>query len=560
MRLSIDRALPILSFVIIIFLSGGMYILWSTLKAVQIDLHASRFLPAQTAKIEQLAVALPQKGHRQRWSAMQSQFKDAVVQVFSQVNEFNWLEPYKTPNQSEMMGTAFFINQEGDLITNAHVVDQAILVTIQVPSVGKRRFQVEVIGASPDRDLALLRLKKEDIPALKKELKVSKLPSIEMGDSDAIHRGDKLMAVGYPLGQQGLKSTTGVVSGREHLMGQYFIQISAPINKGNSGGPSLDNKGYVIGVNTAGIQAAQNVGYIIPVNEVKLFLEQIGNMSTSHKPKLLRRPYMGIFFNNANDNITAFLKNPPPGGLYVVDVAKGGPFEKIGVQAGDMIYKIDDYAVDIYGEMTVPWSKEDRISIVDYVGRLKFGHKIRIEYYRNGVLKKASFTLTPSKSPIRRMYPGYEKIDYEVLAGFVIMPVTLNHVLLLAQYAHELMLYTDVKKQAEPALMITHVMLNSPASRSRTVGAGGIIAQVNGQEVKTLDDLRAAIALSTKSGYLTIKTTDNQFATLPLQEVMQDESRLSGTYFYPLSQSYKALKARLEGNPILNPVGTQIIQ
>jgi serine protease Do len=546
MRFSLNTTLTSFSLVLITFLFGGLFFLRKELLRVEDALKKEpTVITQEIIKGEQQAVAVQEEIKRQRWSALQSKFKDGVVQVFAQVNEFNWLEPYKTPNQAEALGTAFFINQEGDLITNAHVVDQAILLTIQIQSVGKRRFQVDIIGASPDRDLALVRLKKEDIQALKKELGLTALPALEMGDSDAIHRGDKLMALGYPLGQQGLKSTTGVVSGRENLMGQYFIQISAPINKGNSGGPSLDHKGRVIGVNTAGIPGAQNVGYIIPVNEVRLFLDQLSTMPASAAPKLLRKPYMGIFFNNANDNITAFLKNPAPGGLYVVDVAKGGPFEKVGIKAGDMIYKIDDYSVDIYGEMSVPWSKEDRISIVDYVGRLKFGHKIRIEYYRNGALKKASFTLTPVQSPVRRMYPGYEKIDYEVIAGFVIMPVTLNHVVLLAQYTHELMAFTDPKKQTEPALMITHVMLNSPASRSRTVGAGGVIAEVNGLRVKTLEEFRAAVPLSIKSGYLTIKTTDNQFATLPLGEVMADEQRLSATYFYKLSQSYNELKRQL---------------
>lgn len=479
---------------------------------------------------------------RQLWTTLQAKYKNAVCQVFTQITEFNWVEPYKTPNQTEAAGSAFFIN-DGELITNAHVIDQSILVMIQIPSTGKRRFKAEIVGVSPERDLALLRLPPQELKTLKGLLKVDTLPFLTMGESDQVQRGDKIMTLGYPLGQQGLKSTAGVVSGFEHLMGQYFIQIDAPINKGNSGGPSLDYRGFVIGVNSAAIQGAQNVGYIIPSNEVAFFLDQLKTVLTNDsKPKLLRKPYLGVVFNQATENLTTYLGNPQPGGLYVVDIYKGSPFDKAGIQAGDMIYKINGNRLDLYGEMKSPWRSEDRISIVDYVSRLKVGDPINLEFYRKGTLKKAQLTLTQTEPPIRRMYPGYEKIDYAVIGGFVIMPITLNHVMLLAQFAPELMQYADLKKQNEPALLITHVMLNSPASRSRTAGAGGVITQVNGQRVKTLQDLREAVKKSLSTNYLTIKTTDNQFAALPVQEILDDEPRLASTYFYKPSDLYYTLK------------------
>lgn len=528
-----------------LLVAGGIYLFHSKLKEVE---ERVQHLVQQKAQIvppveKEEKEELPAAGKEQLWSAMQTKLKNAVVQVFSQVTEFNWIEPYKTPTQSESAGTAFFISSDGDLITNAHVVEQALVVSIQIPASGKRRFEVDVLGVSPERDLALLRVKKKEMEVLKREIHAESLPFLKLGDSDAVLRGDKIMALGYPLGQQGLKSTTGVVSGREHLMGQYFIQISAPINAGNSGGPSLDNKGRVVGINSAGVPSAQNVGYIIPINEVKLFLDQLKTMPGQGTTKLLRKPYLGIWFGKAaNEDLVAYLGNPPPGGLYVVDVYKGSPFDKAGIKAGDMIYTIDGYAVDMYGEMSVPWSKEDRISIVDYVARLKLGHMFTIAYYRQGKLLKASVKLESIVSPIRLMYPGYEKIDYEVLAGLVIMPITLNHVYLLAKYAPELMQYADQKKQMKPALLITHVMHNSPASRARTIGAGGIISEVNGQKVHSLEEFRTAIAKHTKGSYVTIKTTDNQFVALPIGEILGDEPLLESTYFYKPSQSFTELK------------------
>lgn len=530
-------------------LSLAVYSFYHELRRVKESIDLVEERQVQKKIIEQSTVAhidtAPAK--KQRWSALQSKFKNAVLQLFAQSTEFNWVEPYKTPTQQEASGSAFFINEQGDIITNAHVVNQAIYITAQIPSIGKHRFEVDIIGMSPERDLALLRMPEKELVRLKAMLGVDSISYLTIGDSDVVERGDKLMALGFPLGQQGLKSTTGVVSGREHIPAHgYFIQTSAAINPGNSGGPSLDSKGRVVGVNSAGIIGAQNIGYIIPSNEVLLFLDQLGTLEKTSQPKLLRRPFLGVFFNRgANDDLREFLHNPKPGGLYVVDVYKGGPFDKVGIKAGDMIYKIDSYKVDMHGEMIVPWSKEDRISIADYVSRLKLGHKITLEYYRDGKALTANFTLEMTEPPIRLMYPGFEKIDYDVLGGFVFMPLTMNHVVLLAQFAPHLMQYADPKKEIKPAILITHVMLNSPASKLRSIGAGGIIAEVNGKEIETLDDFRNAVLSSVATGYLTIKTTDNQFAVLPLADIVKSEERLAKTYHYPVSEIYKELKKRL---------------
>lgn len=475
---------------------------------------------------------------------LQNELKDTVVQVFSQIAEFNWLEPYKSPAQAESTGSAFFIDKEGYLITNAHVVDQAKSIFIQVPSAGKRRYEVDVIGVDPERDLALLKIKDSEIEDLKKELKIKDFSYFELGDSDLIEKAEKVIALGYPLGQQGLKSTKGVVSGREHMAGQYYIQIDAALNKGNSGGPTIDKTGKVVGVNVAIYQGAQNVGYIVPVNDVKRFLEQLNNMPNGdNKPKLVHKPYLGVVFSNANDNLTKYLGNPLPGGLYVVDIYPNSPLDKAGLKAQDMIYKINNNSVDIYGEMYAPWSKGDKISIIDYVSRLKVGQEVNIEFYRQSKKMITSFKFSQAeRPPIRRVYPGYENIEYETIGGLVIMPLTLNHVVLLAQCNPELILYADVKKHMKPALIVTNIMLNSPAYRSRCITPGAVISEINGQKVETLQDYRNVLKKSISTGWFTIKTTENILVVLSLKEILDNEKKLSDTYFYPLSKPFKELQ------------------
>lgn len=473
------------------------------------------------------------------WSELQSLTKDTVVQVIAQVAQFDWLEPYKTPAQGQGSGSAFFINDKGELITNAHVVNQSKAVFVQIPTFGKRRFEVDVVAISPERDLALLRLKPDDVKLLKEVLK--RVPVLTLGDSDKVTRAQEIMTLGYPLGQNSLKSTTGVVSGRERINGQYMIQISAPINPGNSGGPSLDRCGFVIGVNSVTALEAQNVNYIIPSNEVELFLHQIERLQDNGKIKFLRRPTLGLIYNNANDDLASYLGNPVPSGLYVVDTPAGSPLYKAGVQSGDMIYEIDGYRLDEFGEMNVA-SIDDKMSITDYISRLLIGDTVKLKVYRKGKELNLSFILDQTEPmAIRRMFPGYEPMDYEIIGGMVIMPLSLNHVQILIPAAPELTRYAELKNQLEPALIITHVMPDSAVTRARIIGLGAVLSEINGTPVKTLADFRAALKKSVKNDMVVVKTTENTIVAFPLKRMLMDEKKLSESYYYKITPHVQEL-------------------
>ncbi len=468
----------------------------------------------------------------QPWAQMQSRVQNSVAQVFSQIAEFDWLEPYKTPKQYAASGTAFFISEDGELLTNAHVVNQARSVNIQLPILGKHQLKVDIIGVSMDRDIALIKLRPDGLALVRSLL--GKIPYFELGDSDLVHRGDEVMALGYPLGQEGLKSTTGVVSGTE----RHMIQISAAINPGSSGGPTVNVQGGVVGINSSGIVKAQNVGYIIPINEVKLVLDDL------HTNKLLRKPYLGVFFNQGTPALTKYLGNPEPGGCYVVDVYNGSPMAQAGVKSGDMIYKINGHPVDIYGQVQVPWDDE-RLSITDYSTRLKLGSIVDLTLYRKGKKVDLTFKFDHSKlPPIRIMFPGYEKIDYEIIAGMVIMPLTMNHIRRLIQSAPSLIKYDDVKKQAEPALVISHVFPGSYAQSSHALAKGMLLKKVNGKEVATLDDLRTALKKGAHDEFLVVETTDDIVVALPWTEVLHDEEILSLDFHYPMTKLVKQLRKK----------------
>ncbi len=463
------------------------------------------------------------------WAELQQKAKDTVVQVFSQIAEIDLLQPYRTPNQGQGFGSGFFISDSGKIITNWHVVNNARSVWIQIPSLGKRIIDVNVIGVCPERDLALLQLTKETLAEVRSVL--GSIPYLTLGDSDNVHRADEIIALGYPLAQHSLKATTGIVSGRESIGGQNFIQMSAPINPGSSGGPSLNRAGQVIGVNAASIVGAQNANYIIPVNELKIILDNL------HNTPLLRKPFLGIVPVTTSDALATYLGNPVPGGVYVVEVYNKSLMDKAGVRTGDMIYEIDGHKIDNYGELNVPWS-DDKITISDYVSRLKLGQDVHVVVYRQGKRKDINLTFGLSELlPIRMIYADYEPVDYEIIGGMVIMPLTLNHVATLEKVARELSKYWETKEQLEPALVITHLFPDSQAHRSRAIGIGTVISEVNGKKVQTLDELRKVIIAGVDKPFINFKTTNNLFVAFPLERSIMDEVRFSQLYRYPLSDT-----------------------
>lgn len=477
----------------------------------------------------------------QLWRPIQEHISDTVAQVFVQLAVVDLLQPFKTPAQGVAYGSGFFINAEGDFVTNAHVVYQAKTIYVQIPSLGKRIIDMEVIGICPDRDLALLRMKPESKKYVQSIL--GSIPYLPLGNSDSVHRSDEVLALGYPLGMHSLKSTTGVVSGFEH----HLIQISAAINPGNSGGPLLNGKGEVIGINNSAVLEAQNVGYAIPVNDLKIILPDLYNV------KILRKPVLGILFNNGNEALTELLNNPVPGGTYIVEVIKNSILDRAGIKQGDMIYEINGHTVDMFGEMSVPWN-DDKISISDYVSGLSIGDKVTLTVYRKGERKDISINFELSDPhAIRKVFPAFEPIDYEIFAGMVVMELTINHVQLLMEQAGGLAKFAELKNQGESVLLVTHIFPNSQVFRARILPTGSTINEVNGIRVNTLAQYREAIKKGASNRFFTVLASDNVsrasddiFVVLYLDKVLDDERQFAHDYKYQLgSVAQELLEGRM---------------
>jgi len=474
------------------------------------------------------------------WKEICQNSKKSVVQIFSYIHHYNILEPFKTPYEYMACVTGFFFNEDGDILTNFHVVDEAIALFIQIPSLGKERFEVEFIGGDPQRDIALLKLKDYTREAIQKKLNVTTLPYLEFGDSDMLTEAQDIMALGYPLGQENLKVSPGINAGHESSSAGKLIQTTAPINPGNSGGPFFDTAGNVIGVCSSKIIGAEtdNIGYLIPINNVKTVLEEL------YTTKIIKHPFWGLSFSPTTKHTLEYLNNPTDGGIYVRKVEKESLAEKYGIQKGDIIYAINDNQIDYHGYLTSPWVAEsdDKISTSDYLARIKNESPITITLYRAGERIDLDAQITTDHDiKIDLFHPWHQPpLNYEVIGGLVVVELTLNHILTFKSVASEssefslIEKYQKPKNQFEPRLIITSILPGSQAHKTKCfMRADRIIETINDLPVKTIEEFRDAVI--TSLDYLTIQTEDGSFAALPVKELVEEEPLLSQRYSYQIS-------------------------
>jgi S1-C subfamily serine protease len=470
------------------------------------------------------------------WADVCQRSKNAIVQIFSYVNEYDFLEPYKTPKRGSGSGTGFFISDNGEILTNFHVVSQAIAIYIQIPSLGKERFEVIYVGASPQKDVAKLKLPEYELKKLKELLGEKPISYLTLSDSDFLKIGEEIMVIGYPLGQENIKASKGDVSGTE----ASHIQTTASINPGNSGGPVLNKKGKVIGIVVSKLigTGIEGIAYIIPSNNVNLIFDKLD------ENKILIDPYWGVEFTPTTEEMLKFLGNPHDGGIYVTKVSLGSLGSKSDIKNGDVIYEINGNKIDRYGCLNVSWSSE-KIDITDFLLRCKIGSEVKITIYRNGK-RHEKIIKVENETPfnIQYYYPWIsEPLDYEVFAGLIIMPLTMDHINFFENIEKRynvnmfaIKKYGREKRRFEPRIIITKILPSSPAHEARFLQDGDfVVSRVNGDTVKTISDFRKAVLKSKGNEYVTVEMEEGSFLVLSIIEILEKEDLLSKLYFYKKS-------------------------
>ncbi|MFQ6067284.1 MAG: S1C family serine protease [bacterium] len=251
-----------------------------------------------------------------------------------------------------------FDQKNGYILTNEHVIHRAKEIKVILPD--GPEFEGKLIGSDPRMDLAVVKIKGKNLPGAK------------LGDSDKVKVGEFCIAIGNPYGLQNTV-TFGVVSATNRSIRpdpnkilEDLIQTDAAINPGNSGGPLINFRGEVIGINTAIIPYAQGIGFAIPINAAKDIIEEL------IKYGKVIRPWLGISYLPITPQVVSRFNLPMESGLYVASVISGSPADKAGLQAKDIIRKIDGQEVKTSQELKALISKKkvgDEVSLTILRGK-----------------------------------------------------------------------------------------------------------------------------------------------------------------------------------------------
>ena len=269
-------------------------------------------------------------------------------------------------------GSGFVISPDGYIITSSHVVadPEADYTVILEPT---KKYPAKVISRDPISDIAILKIN------------VKGLPYLELGDSDKIELGEEVVAVGNALGEFHDTVSSGIISGMSRAITAFsgltdrvaqlrgLIQTDAAINPGNSGGPLVNMEGKVIGINTAMVMGAQNIGFAIPINYAKKDLEEV------KKYGKIRRPFLGVRYVLLNKMITEKNKLPVDYGALIVRetlgesaVVKGSAADKAGLKEYDIILECNSEKITVKNPL-------DNI-----LQKLKIGEEIKLKVLREG--------------------------------------------------------------------------------------------------------------------------------------------------------------------------------
>jgi S1-C subfamily serine protease len=297
--------------------------------------------------------------------------------------------PFGIPQEGDATGSGFVVDEQGDIITNAHVVEGADSVEVSFDESGTS-VPAEIKGVDTSSDIAVLKVDPSDVKG--------GVTPVPLGDSSTVEVGDPVIAIGNPFGYS-RTVTTGIVSGLQRQIQAPngftipdVIQTDASINPGNSGGPLLDGNGRVVGINsqiaTGGGQGSVGIGFAVPINTAKKLLPDLKAGET------IERAYLGVQMQGVSKQLAEDLNLPVDHGALIASVTPDGPAEKAGLRGGrtetaEGINAGGDLIVAIDGK-----EMRDEEAVATEIAAHKPGDEVEIEYYRGDDKKTVSVELT----------------------------------------------------------------------------------------------------------------------------------------------------------------------
>ena len=369
--------------------------------------------------------------------------------------------------QSTALGSGFIIDENGIVVTNNHVIQDAEDIIVRVN--GDKEFKAKVIGADPLSDIAVLQLETKE-----------KFIPVKFGNSDKARIGDWVIAIGNPFGLGGTV-TSGIISARNRSIGlsryEDFIQTDASINSGNSGGPLFDMSGDVIGINTAilGRSGSIGIGFSIPSNSAKLVIDQLIKFGET------KRGWLGVRIQDVTKEIAEVEKLDKPRGALVASVAKNSPSDKAGVEAGDIILEFNGVAIKEMKELPI------------IVARTEVGKKVKVKIWRDK--KEITKTITLGRLETSEDFKVAEKDKPQKDLRVENLKISVKE-----------LTKEDIKKRNLPnqtsGLVVTKIEKDSPLINS--VDVNSIILEAQKKKIRSVDDLNQAVLKVLNSNQKTI--------------------------------------------------------
>ncbi len=360
--------------------------------------------------------------------------------------------------QQRGLGSGVIVSDDGYILTNHHVIAQAD--TIKVTLIDQKEIPATVVGSDPNTDIAVLKIDARN------------LPYMEFGDSEALQVGEMVMAIGSPLGTALAHTVTqGIVSakGRSELniLGrdgyENFIQTDAAINRGNSGGPLINMRGELIGINTAIASQSggfQGIGFAIPSNMAQTVMESI--METGR----VVRGYIGINFQPMDDNLARALDLPDARGVIVTQVVDDSPAADAGIQSEDVIIRFDGRRIESTSDF--------RRSVAEKMP----GTEVTLTIIRDGDEQDVAVTL--GEFPSEELEEADQESIRDII-GFSVIELT-------REIADQLRLRGNID-----GVVVEEVDRNSPAAQNG-LQQGDLIISMNRVPVSSVSEFNSVVS------------------------------------------------------------------
>jgi serine protease Do len=388
---------------------------------------------------------------------------------------FRRLPQQQRPRETMALGSGFFVSEKGIIVTNHHVIDGATEIKVKT-SAGKE-YDADLVGSDPLTDIAVLRIRHPDQP----------FAFVKFDREADLRVGDWVVAVGNPFGLEGT-ATAGIVSakGRKDVGGgnNYtdFIQIDAPINRGNSGGPTFDLQGRVVGVNSAIFSptgGSVGIGFAIPSETAASIVDSLLRNGK------ITRGWLGVSVQPLDDDMAHSLGLAEAHGAMVAAVVPNGPAERAGIRQGDVILKIEGASI------------EDSRDLTRRVGAFPVGKSAQFEVLRDGARRSISVKL--AERPGEQQLASFDgrgprsAIDPDAPAQFKQSALGVDVRPVSAAERQRLAL-----GPAEGGLYIVNVDPDAELAK-KGVQPGDIILAAGGQTMRSAADLTAAVNAASRA-------------------------------------------------------------